>query len=223
MADPIFSERSGARSRESTRHLPVLPRVRRRVAAVRSAEGSRFRPAEPDGGDRLDDVLVRRRGREGAEAPRALGSGRRQRLLPRPLVHADQHGRRAVRVPRHRARRNGAAARSGVEQIIANFGIALASTIAGIFLRVLLHQMRVDPGDVEGMTRIELADASKRVKAQLDEVSGNLALFQGQAAQRMNDVIASSGEAVNKTLTTFTHGGRRRHGGAAAEDRGSSS
>jgi ABC-type transporter Mla subunit MlaD len=64
--------------------------------------------------------------------------------------------------------------------------------------------MRVDPGDVEGMTRIELADASKRVKAQLDEVSGNLALFQGQAAQRLNDVIASAGEAVDKTLTTFT-------------------
>jgi methyl-accepting chemotaxis protein len=99
----------------------------------------------------------------------------------------------------------GAPARSGVEQIIANFGVALASTIAGIFLRVLLHQMRVDPGDVEGMTRIELGNASKRVKAQLDEVSGNLALFQGQAAQRMNDVIASAGEAVNETLTTFTH------------------
>ncbi len=106
-----------------------------------------------------------------------------------------------------------AAARSGVEQIIGNFGIALASTIAGIFLRVLLHQMRVDPADVEGMTRIELADASKRVKAQLDEVSGNLALFQGQAAQRMNDVIVTSGEAVNKTLTTFA----QEVGGAMVE------
>jgi ABC-type transporter Mla subunit MlaD len=95
-------------------------------------------------------------------------------------------------------------ARSGAEQIIANFGVALASTIAGIFLRVLLHQMRVDPADVENMTRIELADASKRVKAQLDQVSGNLALFQGQAGQRMNDVIVTAGESVNKVLSTFS-------------------
>src|SRR5690606_40955917 len=86
----------------------------------------------------------------------------------------------------------GAPLRSGAEQIIANFGVALGSTIAGIFLRVLLHQMRVDPADVEGMTRIDLANASKRVKAQLDEVSGNLALHQGQAAQRMNDVLAAA-------------------------------
>jgi hypothetical protein len=107
----------------------------------------------------------------------------------------------------------GAPARSGVEEIIANFGVALASTIAGIFLRVLLHQMRVDPADVEGMTRIELADASKRVKAQLDEVSGNLALFQGQAAQRMNDVIAAAGETLDKTLMEFT----REVGGAMVE------
>ncbi len=97
----------------------------------------------------------------------------------------------------------GAMARSGAEQIIANFGVALGSTIAGIFLRVLLHQMRVDPADVESMTRIELAEASKRVKAHLDEVSGNIALFQGQAGQRMNDVAASSAEAVTKVLSAF--------------------
>jgi ABC-type transporter Mla subunit MlaD len=97
-----------------------------------------------------------------------------------------------------------ATARSGVEAIIGNFGVALGSTIAGIFLRVLLHQMRVDPADLENMTRIELAEASKRVKAHLDQVSGNMALFQGQAGQRMNDVIATAGDAVNKVLTTFT-------------------
>ena len=96
-----------------------------------------------------------------------------------------------------------AAVRSGAEQIIANFGVALGSTIAGIFLRVLLHQMRVDPADVEGMTRIELADASKRVKAQLDQVSGNIALYHGQAAQRMNDVFAQAVENVNELLTAF--------------------
>src|SRR2546422_1277958 len=53
-------------------------------------------------------------------------------------------------------------------KIIGDFGIALATTITGICLRVVLHQMRVDPADIERSTRIELAEASQRVKAVLD-------------------------------------------------------
>jgi len=105
------------------------------------------------------------------------------------------------------------AGRSGAEQIIANFGIALASTIAGIFLRVILHQMRVDPADVESMTRIELSEASKRVKANLDTVSSALALFQAQSAQRMNDIIVSVTGDVTKALAAFT----AEVGGAASQ------
>ena len=63
---------------------------------------------------------------------------------------------------------------------------------------------------VESMRRIDLANASMRVKAQLDQVSGNIALFQGQAGQRMNDVIVTAGESVNKVLarmqTQFSQG-----------------
>ena len=68
-------------------------------------------------------------------------------------------------------------ARSGTQQIIANFGIALASTITGIFLRIFLQQMRVDPSEVESMTRIELAEAAKRIRATLDTVTIDLASF----------------------------------------------
>lgn len=83
---------------------------------------------------------------------------------------------------------------SGVEQIISNFGIALASTVAGIFLRVFLHQMRVDPADVESMTRIELSDASKRVRASLDNVYLDFGRFHSEVRQRTEDVL-------NKLLT----------------------
>jgi biopolymer transport protein ExbB/TolQ len=79
---------------------------------------------------------------------------------------------------------------TGVEQIISNFGIALASTVAGIFLRVFLHQMRVDPADVENMTRIELSDASKRVRASLDTVYLDFGRFHDEVRQRTGDVIA---------------------------------
>ena len=84
---------------------------------------------------------------------------------------------------------NSAAETSGTAVIIGNFGIALASTIMGIFLRVLLHQMRVDPADVESMTRIELSDASKRVRANLDVVSGDMARFHDEVRQRTGDII----------------------------------
>lgn len=79
---------------------------------------------------------------------------------------------------------------SGVEQIISNFGIALASTVAGIFLRVFLHQMRVDPADVENMTRIELSDASKRVRASLDTVYLDFGRFHAEVRQRTEDIVS---------------------------------
>lgn len=98
---------------------------------------------------------------------------------------------------------DGAVSRSGAEHIISNFGIALASTITGIFLRVILHQMRVDPADVESVSRIELADASKRVKASLDAASQDMALFHGQIAQRLADVVETATADVAKVLGSF--------------------
>jgi hypothetical protein len=80
---------------------------------------------------------------------------------------------------------------SGAQQIIANFGIALASTITGIFLRVAFHQMRIDPADVESVTRIELADASKKVKATLDNVTNEFGLFFRELHQKSNDLVTT--------------------------------
>jgi predicted nucleic acid-binding Zn-ribbon protein len=85
----------------------------------------------------------------------------------------------------------GAAASLGARQIISNFGIALASTIAGIAIRIVLHQMRVDPAEVEGMTRIELAEASKRVRATLDNISLEMGQFHGELQQRSSDAVSA--------------------------------
>jgi methyl-accepting chemotaxis protein len=94
---------------------------------------------------------------------------------------------------------------SGVEQIISNFGIALASTVAGIFLRVFLHQMRVDPADVESMTRIELSDASKRVRASLDTVYLDFGRFHSEVRQRTEDIVnrllADTATGMNSATT----------------------
>lgn len=98
----------------------------------------------------------------------------------------------------------GMAAESDAKRIIGNFGIALGTTIAGIFLRVVLHQMRVDPADVEGMTRIELAEAAKRVKASLDAVSTDMTRLLDEMRQRTGDQLGHLVEEVQKTLKEFT-------------------
>lgn len=92
---------------------------------------------------------------------------------------------------------------SGAKQIIGNFGIALGTTIAGIFLRVLMHQMRVDPADVESATRIELAEAAKRVKASLDTVSIETARLLDDMRQRTSDHLGHLAAEVGNTLRDF--------------------
>jgi chromosome segregation ATPase len=86
------------------------------------------------------------------------------------------------------------------EQIIGNFGVALASTIAGIFLRVILHQMRLDPADVEGQARLELSLAASQVRAKLNNVSLDFAGFHDELRQRTSDVLAHLVKETSVTL-----------------------
>jgi hypothetical protein len=92
---------------------------------------------------------------------------------------------------------------SGPEHILGSFGIALASTITGIFLRVLLHQMRIDPADVEGMTRIELAEASRKVQASIDTVTNDLGRFHDEIRQKADDYYTSLVEDASRTVTSL--------------------
>lgn len=73
------------------------------------------------------------------------------------------------------------------EQIVQAFGIAIASTIAGIALRVLFAQMRHDPIEVERDARIELAEAARRVRRELDATVIELSNFRRHTTQALND------------------------------------
>lgn len=85
---------------------------------------------------------------------------------------------------------SGAPGETGVESIISNFGIALATTIAGIFLRILLNQMRVDPADIERVTRLELAESAQRIKSTLDQVAIAFERYMDENRQRSEDVLS---------------------------------
>lgn len=99
---------------------------------------------------------------------------------------------------------SGSEGEDGTEQIVSNFGIALASTICGIFLRVCLHQMRVDPVDVENMTRIELAEATSRVRSTLGSLTSDVTLFHREMHQRLNDAVQDFTEIYRSTTERYT-------------------
>jgi ElaB/YqjD/DUF883 family membrane-anchored ribosome-binding protein len=81
-------------------------------------------------------------------------------------------------------------------QIVQNFGIAIGSTIAGITLRILFNQMRRDPVEVEATARLELAEASRRVKRELDSTVLEFGYFRRIAQQSINDAL----DEVKETL-----------------------
>jgi hypothetical protein len=76
---------------------------------------------------------------------------------------------------------------SAAERIIGDFGIALASTITGILVRIVLHQMRVDPADIEHASRLELAMAAERLVEKLKEITGRMGEFYEQTRQQSED------------------------------------
>src|SRR5215469_2812122 len=101
------------------------------------------------------------------------------------------------------------------EEIVQNFGIAIGSTIAGIGLRVIFNQMRRDPVEIERTMRLELAEAARRVRRELDASVVEFGYFRRSAQQsaadsfdqmteRFDDIVAkllTSLEAVTERLS----------------------
>jgi len=96
-------------------------------------------------------------------------------------------------------------AEGAAEKIVSNFGIAIASTIAGITLRILFNQMRRDPIEVEATARLELADASRKVKRELESTVLEFGYFRRMTQQSITDALdeinESLGSASDKLAT----------------------
>lgn len=114
---------------------------------------------------------------------------------------------------------------SDVSEIVVNFGVAVASTIAGIVLRILFNLVRRDPVEVEHVARLELADASRRVRLELDGILMELAHFRRtnqqmleegfheireevkRAADASNEAVTKSAEAAREQAALWSSGG----------------
>jgi hypothetical protein len=85
-------------------------------------------------------------------------------------------------------------ATNAAEEIVQNFGIAIGSTIAGIGLRVIFNQMRRDPAEVEQIMRLELAEAARRVRRELDATVVEFTHHRRAAQQAAADSFAGMSE-----------------------------
>jgi len=89
------------------------------------------------------------------------------------------------------------------EEIVQNFGIAIASTITGIALRVVFNQMRRDPVEVERMMRLELAEAARRVRRELDSTVVEFAYHRRSAQQAATDSFREVAEKFDGIVGKF--------------------
>jgi hypothetical protein len=121
---------------------------------------------------------------------------------------------------------------SDVSEIVVNFGVAVASTIAGIVLRILFNLVRRDPVEVEHVARLELADASRRVRLELEDILMELAHFRRTNQQMLEEgfheireEVQRAAEASTAAVTSSADAAREQaalwsSGGAADQVRG---
>jgi len=94
-------------------------------------------------------------------------------------------------------------AAGSAEQIVQNFGIAIASTIAGITLRIMFNQMRRDPVETEAASRLELAEASRRVRRELESSILEFGYFRRVTQQSITDALDEVRESIGKAHEKF--------------------
>ncbi|MBL4784932.1 MAG: hypothetical protein JKY49_05830 [Cohaesibacteraceae bacterium] len=91
-----------------------------------------------------------------------------------------------------------------IDGIVQSFGVAIASTIAGVLLRVMYTQMRVDPIEVERETRLELASMARLVKREMEETVRQMVLFRRANQQMVREGFEEISSATQDTGATIT-------------------
>jgi len=100
---------------------------------------------------------------------------------------------------------------ANVDEIVRNFGVAVSSTIMGIACRIFFNQIRRDPIEVEHVSRLELAEAARRVRRELDGTLRELAHFRRTNQQMIEEAfhelhakVAESAAAMLSQMENFT-------------------
>ena len=84
--------------------------------------------------------------------------------------------------------------------IVQDFGIALVTTIAGLLLRVLFNQTRLNPDYIEEIARTELVKKYKEMTTQLESIVIEFNNFSRIIQQSISDLAIEQTKATNKLL-----------------------
>lgn len=125
--------------------------------------------------------------------------------------------------------------------VVQGFGVALATTIMGLILRVFFNQSRVDLVETEDTARIELAEAAGRLKAELqamtvsmsdygretrqvleelrDEVVGSLTAARRESVAAIGETTSSAGSAIGSIAAEATAAVTQQSSDALARSR----
>jgi len=88
----------------------------------------------------------------------------------------------------------------GAESIITSFGIAIWTTIVGLAGRVFFSQMREDPVEYEREARISLAEASREMKSQLNDIAIEMSGFKRNLTQILAEGVTEISEKAKTSL-----------------------
>lgn len=105
--------------------------------------------------------------------------------------------------------------------IVQGFGVALATTIIGLVLRVYFSQTRPDLAESEASARLELAAASAKLKAELSRSIVSMNDFSRQTLQsleELRDEIVSSLQATKESAERAVHEISRQATSAVSEN-----
>lgn len=86
-----------------------------------------------------------------------------------------------------------------LRDVIAGFGVALSSTIIGVFLRVFMMQLRTDVVARDRHARLELNDASRELRTRLVESVAQMKAFSTEAVQLAGETNSRI-HAANETF-----------------------
>jgi hypothetical protein len=83
-------------------------------------------------------------------------------------------------------------------ELISNFGIALSSTIFGLFFRIFIQQFRNDPVDVEHTARVELGDAVRHLRNELYMMTSDVNSYRRAVSQSLNETADEVAKLIKK-------------------------
>jgi len=87
--------------------------------------------------------------------------------------------------------------------IVQGFGVALATTVAGLILRVFFSQTRVDLVEIEDKGRMELTEAANQLKTSLSHISSDMNAFSRGTRQMLDEARADALAAANEAFAEF--------------------